>query len=67
VLNLATSSITKYFSVTGDEQVEKFAAAIEESYQESFQREPGPDINVTYLRTPEEVKQFMRKRKTAYD
>lgn len=35
---MATSSITKTFIVSGKEQAEKFANAIEESYQESFHR-----------------------------
>jgi hypothetical protein len=60
---MATSSITKNFVVSGTEQVEKFANAIEESYQESLVRTPTPDMRITYLRGPEEVKKFMAKRK----
>ena len=35
---MATSSITKNFVVSGEKQVEMFANAIEESYQESLTR-----------------------------
>ena len=35
---MPTESITKSFIVSGKEQVEKFANAIEESYQESLTR-----------------------------
>jgi hypothetical protein len=67
VLVLATSSITKNFVVSGEEQVEKFANAIEESYQESLKRAPEPDMKITHLRGAEEVKKFMAKRKMTND
>ena len=35
-VDMATSSITKNFVISGEKQVEKFANAIEESYQESL-------------------------------
>ncbi len=60
---MATSSITKNFIVSGEEQVEMFANAIEESYQESLHRVPTPDMRITHLRGSEEVKKFMAKRK----
>ena len=47
---MATSSITKTFIVEGKEQAEKFANAIEESYQESLHRKTTPDFEITYLR-----------------
>ena len=59
---MATSSITKTFIVEGKEQAEKFANAIEESYQESL-RDPTPKFEITYLRGAAEVKEFMTKRK----
>ncbi len=62
---MATSSITKNFVVSGQRQVEKFANAIEESYQESLHRAPAPDLRITYLRGSDEVKKFMAKRKKA--
>ena len=58
-----TSSITKNFIVSGQRQVEKFANAIEESYQESLHRAPTPDLRITHLRGSEVVKKFMAKRK----
>ena len=60
---MATSSITKNFVVSGRGQAEKFANAIEESYQESLHRVPTPDLKITYLRSSDEVKKFMAKRK----
>lgn len=62
---MATSSITKNFIVSGEKQVEIFANAIEESYQESLHRTPAPDMRITHLRGSEEVKKFMAKRKKA--
>ena len=58
---MPTSSITRNFVISGKEQVEKFANAIEESYQESFTREKS-DMHVTMLRG-EELREFMKKRK----
>ena len=62
---MATSSITKNFIVSGEEQVEMFADAIEESYQESLYRVPASDMRITHLRGSDEVKRFMKKRKKA--
>ena len=64
---MATSSIIKNFIVSGDEQTEIFANAIEESYQESLHRRPSADMKIMYLRGSEEVKQFMAKRKKSND
>ena len=60
---MATSSITKNFVVSGSKQVEMFANAIEESYQESLRRTPASDLKITYLRGTEDIKNFMAKRK----
>ena len=60
---MATSSITKNFVVSGQRQVEKFANAIEESYQESRLSAPTSNSRITHLRGSEEVKNFMAKRK----
>lgn len=62
---MATSSITKNFVVSGTKQVEMFANAIEESYQESLRRTPSSNLRITHLRGSEEVKNFMAKRKNA--
>ncbi len=53
---MAASSITKNFVVSGQKQVEMFANAIEESYQESLTRAQS-DIPVKYreLRDLEEI------------
>ena len=63
VLKMPTSSITKTFIVSGKEQAEKFANAIEESYQESLHRIESLDFEITYLHGADEVKRFMEKRK----
>lgn len=60
---MATSSITKNFVISGTKQVEMFANAIEESYQDSLHREPSSDLKITHLRSSEEVRKFMEKRK----
>ena len=62
-VDMATSSITKNFVISGEKQVEKFANAIEESYQESLHRATTPDLRRTYLRGSDEVKKFMARRK----
>ncbi|MDO4488561.1 MAG: hypothetical protein Q4B67_05695 [Eubacteriales bacterium] len=61
---MATSSITKNFVVSGIEQAEKFANAIEESYQESLLSKPASDLKITYLKDAEDIKNFMAKRKS---
>ena len=66
-LDMAASSITKYFVVSGTKQAEMFANAIEGSYQESLHRAPAPDLKITHLRGSEEVRKFMAKRKNAND
>ena len=60
---MATSSITKDFVVSGTEQAEKFAEAIEESYQESLLQAHAQGLKITYLYGADEVKKFMEKRK----
>lgn len=60
---MATSSITKNFVISGEKQAEKFANAIEESYQESLCRIPTPDLKITHLRGSVEVKKFLARRK----
>lgn len=57
---MATSSITKTFIVEGKEQVEKFANAIEEAYQESLNRSSAEGSVATVLHG-EEAKTFARK------
>ena len=59
---MATGSITKNFVVSGEEQVEKFANAIEESYQESLTRKKDSSLRITHLGDAVEVKEFLEKR-----
>lgn len=57
---MATSSITKSFVITGREQVEMFANAIEASYQESLTRTEN-DVKYRELKDPVEINNFMKK------
>lgn len=57
---MATSSITKSFVITGHEQVEMFANAIEASYQESLTRTEN-DVKYRELKDPVEINNFMKK------
>ncbi len=59
---MSTESITKNFIVSGKKQVEKFANAIEESYQESLTRKKDSSLRITHLRDAVEVKEFLEKR-----
>ena len=65
---MATSSITKNFVVSGEKQVEIFADAIEESYQESLTR-PKNTASFRYreLGYPVEIQKLMEKWKKAHD
>lgn len=59
---MATSSITKNFVISGREQVEMFADAVEASANDQTPRVP---INVTYLHGASEIVKFMEKREKA--
>ena len=59
---MATSSITRNFVVEGEEQVEMFANAIEESWQESLVRNEKKEDNITFLQGREAVESFMSRR-----
>lgn len=61
---MATSSITKNFIISGQEQVEMFADAIEASANDNTPRVP---VNVTYLQGKDEILKFMEKRKKTDD
>lgn len=65
---MATSSITKNFVVSGEKQVEMFANAIEESYQESLTR-PKNTASFKYreLRDTTEIQKLMEKWKSTHD
>ena len=60
VFIMATSSITKNFVISGQNQVEMFADAIEASAND---RTPRVPINVTYMQGADEIVKFMEKRK----
>lgn len=60
---MATSSIIKNFVVSGRSQAERFADAIEESYQESLHSAPIQDFRITHLRGSAEVKKLWQKGK----
>lgn len=55
---MATSSITKNFVVSGKEQVERFADAIEASAQNRPVRIP---VSATFLTDPNDIREFMRR------
>ena len=57
---MATSSITKNFIISSQEQVEMFADAIEASASD---RTPRVPINVTYLQGADNILKFMERRK----
>lgn len=59
---MATSSITKHFVVSGTEQIEMFANALEESAKFI---ETEPSVQVTELHGASEIKQFLERRKKA--
>lgn len=63
MLDMAALSITKNFVVSGQRQVERFADAIENSYQESLHSKKKSDLRITHLHGSEEVKKFMARRK----
>ncbi len=67
VLDMATSSITKNFVVSGDKQAEIFANAIEESYQESLTRQNNAtSFKYRELKDPDEIQQIMMKWKETH-
>ena len=62
---MATSSITRNFVVEGESQVEMFANAIEESWQESLVRNEKRVGNFHFIQTPEEWTTFIEEWKEA--
>lgn len=59
---MATSSITKHFVVSGKEQIEMFANALEESAKFV---DSEPSVQVTELHGVKEIKEFLERRKNA--
>ncbi len=59
---MATSSITKNFVISGKEQVEAFADAIEAAAND---KTPVPGVSARVLTDPKDIAKFMQKRKKA--
>ena len=57
---MATSSITKNFVISGQEQVEKFIDALEASANDTT---PRVNVSATYLHGADEILEFMERRK----
>ena len=57
---MATSSITRNFVVEGEEQVELFANAIEESYQESLVRDNTCHTSYDEITSVQQWDEFMK-------
>lgn len=57
---MATSSITKHFVVSGKDQIEMFANALEESAKFV---DSEPSVQVTELHGAKEIKEFLKRRK----
>jgi hypothetical protein len=58
---MATSSITKNFIISGEDQIEKFARAIEAS---ATNVTPKPHVEVTQLQDDKAIKHFLKRIKT---
>ena len=56
---MAISSITRNFVISGKEQVEMFADAIERSANDCT---PPPKVHANYLTDPAEIVEFTKKR-----
>lgn len=54
---MPTSSITHNFEIIGNEAAERFANAIEESYQRSL-KEDSSKYDIHVLTDPEEIKKY---------
>ena len=67
VFDMATSSITKNFVVSGEKQVEIFANAIEESYQESLiTAKDTSSVKYRERKDDDELNIFMKKWKEVH-
>ncbi len=64
VINLATSSITKNFIISGKEQVEMFVNAIEDSAKNRPIRTP---VAARQIKGEEELREFMKEWEKAND
>ena len=58
---MATSSILKNFVVSGNDQVESFANAIELAYQESLKGKNEEKVLYEELKSPDEIRDFIQE------
>ena len=69
---MATSSITKNFIISDEKQIELFANAIEESYEESLRtplRTSQSDASIKFreLQNADEIKEIMEKWRKSHE
>nr|WP_296459255.1 hypothetical protein [uncultured Acetatifactor sp.] len=65
---MATSSITKNFIISDEKQIELFANAIEESYEESLRTsQSAASIKFRELQNADEVKEIMEKWRKSHE
>ncbi len=65
---MATSSITKNFIISDEKQIELFANAIEESYEESLRTsQSATSIKFRELQNADEIKEIMEKWRKSHE
>lgn len=65
---MATSSITKNFIISDEKQIELFANAIEESYEESLRTlQSDASIKFRELQNADEIKEIMEKWRKSHE
>lgn len=67
---MAMPSFMEPIVIDTEEKAERFVKALEESYQDSLREKENPvqkDYTITVLRTREEIKEFMERRKKMHD
>ena len=65
---MATSSITKNFIISDEKQIELFANAIEESYEESLRTsQSDAAIKFRELQDADEIKEIMEKWRKSHE
>ncbi|MCI8697452.1 MAG: hypothetical protein HFH99_11870 [Lachnospiraceae bacterium] len=65
---MATSSITKNFIISDEKQIELFANAIEESYEESLRTsQSAASIKFRELQNADEIKEIMEKWRKSHE
>ena len=65
---MATSSITKNFIISDEKQIELFANAIEESYEESLRTsQSAASIKFRELQNADEIKEIMEQWRKSHE